>query len=61
MLTSLSKPLGNTFERFLFKSCLTNLLILYIHVANTVSENSCLNFCEKMVIGPSLGHQFFLI
>lgn len=61
MLTSLSKPLGNTFERFLLKSCLTNLLILSIHVANTVSENSNLSFSEKMVMGPSLGHQSFLI
>lgn len=61
MLTSLSKPPGNTFERFLLKFCLTNLLILSIQVTNTVSENSCVSFCEKMVMGRSLEHQSFLI
>lgn len=67
MLTSLSKPTpaftspASTFKRVSSKFCLTNLVVPFIQVANTAFESLRLSFCEKMVMGLSLGNQPFLI
>lgn len=47
MLTSLSKLPGNTFEQFLLKFCLTNLLIPSIQIANAVFGAHVLAFVRK--------------
>lgn len=52
---------GNTFERISLKFCLTSLIMPSIRVATSAFESLCLGFCEKMVMGPSLGNQSFLI